>query len=170
MSNATSEVSQPLLSNTFVYILGGELGIVICAAVLLIMCNYLKRKLEKDKRESRRMQKLFKQLNSEILNEMEENDDSIGRKSVVKRSNKSKHSDLKHSKLYNIKALKKKLTLHSEEREVKRAGTPCFFERQSDRKYPIVRICFTGGPCAGKTTATHAVSYTHLTLPTICSV
>lgn len=149
MSKVTPEVSQPLLSSTFVYLLGGELGVVICAAVLLIVCNCLKRKLEKDKRETRRMQKLFNQLDSEILDDME-NDDSIEKRSAAK---KNKRSDRRHSKLRDVKTIKKKLTIHSEGREVKRPGTPSFFERQSGRKYPIVRICFTGGPCAGKTTA-----------------
>ena len=52
-----------------------------------------------------------------------------------------------------MKTHKERSSFQPNNQELRKARSPSFFERQNARKYPIVRICFTGGPCSGRTTA-----------------
>lgn len=144
----TNGATETLLSNTFIYILGGGLGGLIAVFILVLIYNCTKQKPKAHSKEMRKINKVLEQLD-DPLSEAEEEEPrrrkKSGRKKISWRNRKS-------DKIHSMKTQKSKAVIRTGGREMRKARTPSFFERQNARRFPITRICFTGGPCAGKTT------------------
>jgi thymidylate kinase len=141
------------LDNTnYVLLIAVGIGTFIGVIIAIAIYNYLKPKgLKKFKGDSKNLKRILNLLASESESEEE----GLLRR-YPKKGNKQRRTrkdDFKYDRTHRVKAHKEKSTIRVGEREMRKARTPSFFERQNARRFPIIRICFTGGPCAGKTTA-----------------
>lgn len=146
----TDGTTKTLLSNTFIYILGGAFGGLITVFILVLIYNCMKQKPKVYSKEMRKINKVLEQLDDPSS----ESEEEEGARKRTK-SNKKKISwrTRKNDKIHTMKTQKSKAMIRTGGREMRKARTPSFFERQNARRFPIARVCFTGGPCAGKTTA-----------------
>jgi len=146
--------SEVVSSGNPILLIALAIGIIIGLAIAIVMYNYLKPKNSNSKGFTKRQKRLENIL--DLLSSDSEPEDRVsGRRSTRTEDEwrRIKRDDFRRETTYKTKAHKEKSMIRVGGREMRKARTPSFFELQNARKYPMTRICLTGGPCAGKTTA-----------------